>query len=172
MKATHPSNSFPSLSGMRALPQLSATLPPSSIFEWRHATCWISTSRAQHAQRPLPKSPKTDLVAAAPEYRLEQRTDDYSASRGAPVGIATHDRWRFCAGSMSAPVAQAGPRKGPSVPRVILMAVLKFSEIADWSSREMKTVSSVIFRWGAVGAGDDRGIGARVPPCCGMSRSC
>jgi hypothetical protein len=29
-----------------------------------------------------------------------------------------------------------------------LMAVSKFSETADWSSREMKTVSSVICRWG------------------------
>ena len=44
-------------------------------------------------------------------------------------------------------MAQAGPRKGPSVPRVILMAVLKLSETADWSGRKLETVQSVIFQW-------------------------
>src|ERR1035441_6216630 len=33
---------------MRALPQRNATLPPSSSFEWRHATCCISTSQAHN----------------------------------------------------------------------------------------------------------------------------
>src|ERR1019366_6163102 len=33
---------------MRALPPRNATLPPNSIFEWRHATCWISTSQARN----------------------------------------------------------------------------------------------------------------------------
>src|SRR5450759_2613801 len=33
---------------MRALPPRNATLPPSRTFEWRHATCWISTSQAHN----------------------------------------------------------------------------------------------------------------------------